>query len=171
MYVPTSNTLTIEDCLLYDPCTGTAVTNKWNTSGASYTTYKGTPCINIPQVDSWISSLFELPDDWSVTFKATNTNYWTWFIVGLTPLSINENLYLLVNLCSSYDGREGLINIPYFPYNSDYSTVKLVKQDNTITLYINDTLKGTATTDTSNKYFMMHSSYGSMIADVKLKSI
>lgn len=92
-------------------------------------------------------------------------------MVCLTPLSNKDNLYNLVNLCSSYDARESLINIPNFPYNSDYSTVKLVKQDNSITLYINDTLKGTATTDTSNKYFTMHSSYGSMIADVKLKSI
>ena len=169
--ITTSNTLTIEDCLLYDPCTGSTVTDKWNTSGASYTTYKNTPCINIPQTDNWISSLFELPDDWSVTFKATNTNYWTWFRVMLTPLSNNDNSYNLVNLCSSYDARNSLINIPNFPYNSDYSTVKLVKQDNSITLYINDTLKGTATTDTSNKYFTMRSSYGSMIADVKLKSI
>lgn len=172
LYISTSNTLLLEDCLLYDDCTGSDVSDKWNTTATcSYGSYKDTPCI-VKGSDVGVITPFEMPDNWIATFKAVGTDRWQWFKIGL--LQANNSIspeYRLVNFSCSYDSRFGLVNPTYFPYNTNYADVKIIKQDNTLSVYVDDDLKGTATTDTSYKYFGFYGNYTTYMADIKLKSI
>lgn len=107
-----------------------------------------------------------------IEFNAVANNYWAWMYVLALPSNTDTTTNLwMVTLSSSYDSRLGKINVTYFPYNTSFASVKLVKDGTTLTVYVNDVLKGTATDVDLTDYpcFALDGSYKYYIKNIRIK--
>ena len=168
VYVPTSNTLTIEDCLFYDDCTGSA-SEKWyvlESDEQEYCLYNDEYWILANYVPKTAIDSSAFIHEFDAIIPTKNKG----MINPLATATVGGYDWNSVVSITTGAYYSASLRVSDAPVNTVFH-VKMVKQDNTITLYIDDVLRGSTSATYSGHRYILLGGGGFYAKNVKLKSI
>lgn len=153
----------MEDCVFYDDCSSNRLSTEY-TQNNNIVTYETTSSYKFTSstYNTWESLMLnkELPDNWIIEYDAkiqTNSDYI--FCTGLVA-TINDGKGANTILCA-YPNNNLNWGITYNGLSTSYQHIKIIKQDTSYKLYVDDVLCGTKTISNTNKYLRLDTiSYG-----------